>query len=341
MRAPLTHRRLIAAITTGSAFLLVASLIGIAYGPTDAGLESLFGGDAQSRLIVLSIRLPRVLITALVGGALAAAGVAFQALLRNPLASPYILGVSGGGSLGTVCALLLGIDIAILGISTRPLFAFVGCAAAVGVLLIFSGPRGRIIPHTLILAGVVVNSFFASLIAFVTYVVDPHQAVRIIHWIMGGIPQLSSPAERWAGGIAITIGFIGLLSEARTMNVLTLGDEGAAQMGVDVERVRRRLLFSASLLTAAAVALSGPIGFVGLVVPHAVRLVVGPDHRIVLPVSLLVGGGFLTLAHLVARLVRRPEELPVGIVTAFVGAPFFLALLVRRRGTLHANGGST
>ncbi len=331
MRKPLTSGRLVWRIALAVLLLLGTAILGLLLGAEDRSLVEAFRGPGQDRDI-FDLRFTRVLVTALVGGALALAGAAFQALLRNPLASPYVLGISGGGALGAVSALLLGLDIVILGVSTRPLFAFAGCLVALGLLALVAGRRGRIRPHTLLLAGVVVNAFFAALIAFITYVVNPTHAIRIVRWLMGGIHLTTGP-ERLGALLVLAVGTALLLFEARALNLLVLGDESARQLGVDVDRCRRRTFLAASLLTAAAVALCGPIGFVGLVVPHAVRMVLGPDHRALLPVSLFAGGAFLVLADVIARTVRRPEELPVGIITAFVGAPFFLWLLAggRRR----------
>jgi cobalamin transport system permease protein len=332
MRRPLTPRRLVWFLVVAVAMLVASALIGFLFGAESPSLVDAIREPGQARTILLGIRLPRLLVTAMVGGALALAGAAFQALLRNPLASPYILGISGGGALGAVTAILLGFDVVLLGVSTRPLFAFAGCLFALGLLSVVAGRRGRLRPHTLLLAGVVVNAFFAALIAFITYVVDPHHAIRIVRWLMGGV-HLTTGAERLGAFVVLAVGTVVLLLESRALNLLALGDESARQLGVDVRRARTRTFLAASLLTAAAVALSGPIGFVGLVVPHAVRMIIGPDHRALLPVSLFAGGAFLVLADTVARTVRRPEELPVGIITAFVGAPFFLWLLAggRRR----------
>jgi len=332
MRRPLTARTLSIRLAIAILVLVGASLLGLMFGAESPSLVEAFRTAGQERFIFVEIRLPRLFVTALVGGALALAGAAFQALLRNPLASPYVLGISGGGALGAVAALLLGLDVVLLGVSTRPLFAFAGCLGALGLLALVAGKRGRIRPHTLLLAGVVVNAFFAALIAFITYVVDPTHAIRIVRWLMGGIHLTTGP-ERLGAFLVLAVGTFLLLLESRALNLLVLGDESARQLGVDVDRCRRRTFLAASLLTAAAVALCGPIGFVGLVVPHAVRMILGPDHRALLPVSLLAGGAFLVLADVLARTVRRPEELPVGIITAFVGAPFFLWLLAggRRR----------
>jgi iron complex transport system permease protein len=331
MRGPLTRARLTLLVVVSSVVLLLSLIVGLVFGAEAVSPAEALDGPGQARTILLELRLPRVLVAALVGAALALAGAGFQALLRNPLASPYVLGISGGGALGAVAALLLGLDVVLLGISTRPLFAFGGCLAALALLGLVAGRR-RIRPHTLLLAGVVVNALFAALIAMITYVVDPHHAIRIVRWLMGGIHLTTGP-ERLGALLVLALGAGMLLLEARALNLLSLGEEGARQLGVDVNRTRRRVFVAASLLTAAAVAVAGPVGFVGLVVPHAVRMILGPDHRALLPVALVSGGTFLVLADTVARVVRRPEELPVGIVTAFVGAPFFLWLLAGTRRT--------
>ena len=316
----------------------VACVVGLLVGTESFGIGEAIRGEEPARFVITRLRLPRVLAAMVVGGALAVCGVAFQALMRNALASPFILGVSGGGALGAVLAILLGLDAIAVGglrISTRPAFAFVGCLLALGVIYLIGRRRGRLVPQTLLLAGVVANAFFLAILGFLNYVASPHEAREILRWQMGGLYSVREP-ELVAGAGLVLGGLLWMSTLGRALNVLSLGEETATHLGVDGEAVRRRVLVLASLLTGAAVAIAGPIGFVGLFVPHAVRLVLGPDHRLLLPASFLAGGAFLGLADVLARVVAGPSELPVGLITAAIGAPTFILLLVRAR---HRAGG--
>jgi len=281
------------------------------------------------RLIFHDIRVPRVLLGALVGGALAICGVAFQALLRNPLAEPYLLGISGGGSFGAVLAIV------VAGGAVSPLFgrvpaALCGCALALVVVYAVASRRGVLHPATLILAGVVTNAFFLAALACVQYAASPEESQAILRWVMGGL----SGAERWAApllAVVAPLGLVHLVFEARRLDLLSFGEETARTLGVDVDACRLRVFVATSLVTACCVAVAGPIGFVGLIVPHAARLVVGGDHRVLLPAAFFAGAAFLPAADALARTLFAPSELPVGIVTAVTGAPAFVALLVRHR----------
>jgi iron complex transport system permease protein len=283
--------------------------------------------DAQ---IFFVARLPRVLSGALVGAALAAAGVVFQALLRNPLATPFTLGVSAGASLGAMLVLIFGISIGFGPFSAVPLASFAGAAIATGIVYRLATPYRRAMSTAvLLLAGVTLNSFFSALIMFVQYIADFAQAYRAARWLMGDLDVGSyQPIIAAVPLVAIAFAMFAVLPSA--LNVLSLGPDAAATRGVDVVRAQRLAFFSASLATSAAVSLAGPIGFIGIVVPHLVRLIVGVDHRIVLPASALFGAAFLVACDLGARTLLAPVELPVGVLTAMVGGPFFLWLLVRR-----------
>jgi len=297
-----------------------ACVVGLLVGAESFGLGEAIRGEEPARFVIMRLRLPRVIAAMIVGGALAACGVAFQALMRNALASPFILGVSGGGALGAVLAILLGIDAIALGdfrLSTRPLFAFAGCLLALFVIYLIGRRRGRLIPQTLLLAGVVTNSFFLAILGFLSYVASPHEAREILRWQMGGLYSVREP-ELIAGAVLVIGGLLWMCTLGRALNVLSLGEETATHLGVDGDAVRRRVLVLASLLT-------------GLFVPHAVRLVLGPDHRLLLPASFLAGGAFLVLADVLARVVAGSSELPVGLITAAIGAPTFILLLVRAR----------
>ena len=283
--------------------------------------------DAQ---IFFVARLPRVLAGALVGSALASAGVVFQAMLRNPLATPFTLGVSAGASLGAMLVIIFGGALALGPLSTVPAASLVGAAAATAVVYWLATRHGHAISTSvLLLAGVTLNSFLSAIIMFVQYLADFAQIYRAARWIMGDLD---------IGGYDALIASLPLVVAAfalfallpSSLNLLSVGKDAAAARGVDVPRAQRLAFFSASLATSAAVSLAGPIGFIGIVVPHLVRLLVGVDHRIVLPASALFGAAFLVACDVLARTILAPVEVPVGIVTAMIGGPFFLWLLVRK-----------
>jgi iron complex transport system permease protein len=277
---------------------------------------------ASHRTIVLSVRLPRIVLGAVVGFALASAGTVMQGFFRNPMADPSIVGVSAGAAAGAVGAIVIPVAIPF----ALPVAAFAGAlCAAFGVYLLAS-ENGRTPVETLLLAGVAVQTFLGAVVSFL--LVGAGRDIReAIYWLMGHL-QHSTWTEAAVAGVVVLPGFLALLVYARDLNVLLLGEEDAHALGIEVERTKRLLLAVASLLTAAAVAVAGVIGFVGLVVPHVMRLLVGPDHRILLPTSALAGASFLVATDTVAR--AGAAELPVGIVTAAIGAPFFLYLLRNR-----------
>lgn len=286
------------------------------------------GGGAEARTIVWDVRVPRILLAAIVGAALAGAGTAYQAVLRNPLADPYILGVSGGAVLGAVLFLAVAGDTA-FGLFGRPAAAFAGAAAALVLLFALARLRGRTESHSLLLVGVVVNAFVSAILLFLISVGDPARFQGILFYLVGALDALSWPKVATVAGI-VAVGLVALLAQSHTLNLLSLGDEEAGHLGVEAERATWGTVLAASLVTAAAVAFTGVIGFVGLIVPHAVRAVLGPDHRTLLPASILCGAGFLVVADAAARTVAAPAEIPVGAVTALLGGPFFLVLLFRR-----------
>ncbi len=320
-------------MTAVSAVVFAASVaIALALGAERIDLAAVVSGGATEveRSIFHELRLPRVAAAALVGGALGVAGVAFQALLRNPLAEPYLLGLSGGGSFGTVLSIVV-FGSATAGAWGRTAAAFAGCLLAIAFVYAVASRGGGLRPSTLLLAGVVANAFFLAGLAGAQFAASPTEAQSILRWVMGG---LSAPraGELWVLGAAVTGGTVVVMATAPQLNLLAFDEETARHLGVDVTRLRRTLFLATSLLTAACVAVSGPIGFVGLFVPHAVRMLVGPDHRVLVPASCLCGAAFLVLADALARTVFAPQELPVGIVTAVVGAPAFVAILARSRG---------
>jgi iron complex transport system permease protein len=323
-----------AAFAVMVAAVLVAPLIGssaISFRRAfDAGVPFAENVDAQ---IFFIARLPRALAAAIVGASLAAAGVVFQALLRNPLATPYTLGVSTGASLGAMLAITFGWSLP--GLISRVLPA-VSAAALLGamgsVLIVYWLARARhsgLSTTVLLLAGVTLNSFFSALILFVQYIGNFSDVYRAMRWLMGNLDVSSY------GQIGGALPFIALASAifvwlARPLNLMAAGVDAAESRGLDVQRTQRLAFFSASIITGAAVSIGGPIGFVGIIVPHLVRLVAGADHRIVLPASAFVGGAFLVACDVVARTILAPVELPVGIVTATIGGPFFLWMLIKR-----------
>jgi iron complex transport system permease protein len=315
--------------------LLICLVLGWTLGAGQASpLHLLPGGHSLGeveRAILLDVRMPRVLLAALLGGALSVAGVVFQALLRNPLADPYVLGVSGGASIGGVFALLLGLGgggtiLSGLGV---PLFAFSGALASLLLIAWIATVGGRLTVYTVLLTGAIFNAFSGALIYFVQSVASLEQLHAIVFYLMGRVPSLRAE-YLGALGAAILVTVVALFAMSREYNALTLGEEGALQLGVEVERLKRRTFVLGSLLTALAVSVAGMIGFVGLVVPHVLRLMFGPDHRLLIPASFLGGASFLVLADAISRLLIAPNELPVGVVTALVGGPFFLYLLRRR-----------
>src|SRR5947208_463508 len=289
--------------------------------------------SSPAGVILLQVRLPRVLLGFLVGGGLAIVGVALQALLRNALADPYVLGISSGAALGAAVAILFGIGTTGVAIHALPLCAFAGGLMAIVLVYRIAATYGRLPIHTLLLAGVILNAILSALIMFITSIMDPNRSFSVMFWLMGTLAAPDYPAMAVLLLYLVVGGSI-LLWQTPSLNLLTLGEESASSLGVEVETVKRTVFFTSALLTGAAVSMSGMIGFVGMVIPHAVRMVVGADHRLLLPASALVGGTFLVAADTVARTVLGPAEIPVGIVTALGGGPRFIYLVVYRKSGL-------
>ncbi len=280
--------------------------------------------------IILDIRLPRILLAGLVGAALSIAGATYQGLFRNPLADPYLLGVASGAGLGATIAFLIPFTISWMSLGAVPLFAFIGAMGAVAV--VYSLARvGKTIPATtLILAGVALGAFLSSITSYLLTLFG-EELHGIIFWLLGGL-SLTKWSEVWTVLPSMVVGIVVIWLHARPLNVMQLDEEQAQQLGINVERVKLILLSAATLITAAAVCFTGLIGFVGIIVPHAVRLIWGPDQRFLLPLSTLVGAVFLIVADTLAHTLLPPTEIPVGVITAFCGAPFFLYLLRRKKG---------
>lgn len=316
-------------------FTIVVLLLAPTLGSTSISLSRVFDPDIPwtenvDAQIFFVARLPRVLAGALVGGTLAVAGVVLQALLRNPLATPFTLGVSSGAALGAMLAIAARLDLGILGGASVPLASFVGSLAATAIVyFLATRVHGGLSTNVLLLAGVTLNSFFSALITFVQYLIDFTDWYRTARWLLGNL-DVSSFGPIVATTPLVVLSFAMFAVLPRALNLLTLGEDVAAGRGVNVKRAQQIAFLSASLATGAAVSLAGPIGFIGIVVPHLVRLMVGADHRVVIPAATLFGAAFLVLCDLVARTIMAPVELPVGIVTAMIGGPFFLWLLVRK-----------
>jgi iron complex transport system permease protein len=286
---------------------------------------------SPSNQILFGIRLPRILLAGLIGGALAAAGVVFQALLRNPLADPYILGISSGAALGAATGILLNVHRTIFGFNAMTLCAFLGALITIYFVYMIAQSYGRVVTHSLLLTGVIINYVFAALIMLITSIVDFTKARDIIFWLMGNLGKIEYRYSTIAvTAIYILIGAAVLLRYSRDLNLLSLGEASAGQLGVEVEKLKKIAFVATSLITAAAVAEGGPIGFVGLIIPHAMRMMFGPDHRLLFPVAFLGGGIFLMLADTVARVGVRGSEIPVGVITALCGGPLFIFLLRRQ-----------
>lgn len=344
--AGMTPGRALLVHLVGALGLGAALLVGLAVGPVPVDLiEAWFAApDTPASVIVFGARLPRVLLAALVGGALGLAGAGLQALLHNPLACPHILGISGGAALAGILAMVLVPLPAVatlgvfseMGVVAIPAAAFLGALVTAALVRVVAAASGRLTPHTLLLTGVVFNAFAAAVITLIGTLADFRRVQGILSWVIGA---LVVRGDGWmlVALATLTVGMVLLAATARDLNALALGDEGALALGVDVRAARRRVYLAVALLVAGAVPVSGMIGFVGLIVPHAVRSLVGSDQRRVLVASAWGGAVFLVLADTAARSLMPDNELPVGVVTALCGGPFFLYLL-RRQGQREALG---
>jgi iron complex transport system permease protein len=318
------------------AVLLTGALgVGLATGPSDLGVREvvsvLAGGDAPAAAvdIVLLVRLPRVLLGALVGASLAVAGVLFQALLRNPLADPYVLGVSGGAALGGILVLSLGSAVG-LSYAAVPPAAFAGAVLTTAVLYAIAGTNARVSATSLLLTGVVFNAFASAAIVFLASIAGLTEGASIFLWLIGSLSSVHVEVTGWVAAF-LALGLGCALPLARSLNLAALGEESAQQLGVDIDRQRRVVLIITSLMVGAAVSVAGLVGFVGLIIPHLLRLLYGPDHRLLIPASALAGAAFLVLCDAIARTALDGRELPVGAITALAGGPLFLWLLRRQQ----------
>jgi len=334
IRSLLTPGQLVFRVAVGLAVLAVVCAACVMVGSQQVRLSEAMRGPGRAGEvnpdyeILVNIRLPRVVLAAVVGAALACSGVVFQALLRNPLADPYILGISSGAGLGAMLAVIGGFNWTVLGRSPVGLFAFMGAMGTVWLVWWIGRLAGRAQMTGLLLAGVVVNAFLSAIILFLTSVARSEMVYSTVFWLMGNMTEGDSRMIWVAAGFVLTgIGALYLL--AGGLNALSFGEQDARSMGIYPARLRLAAFAAASAVTAVAVSLSGLIGFVGLVVPHGVRLVFGSDHRQLVPLSAIAGAIFLTGADTIARVIVAPAQLPVGVITAIAGGPLFLVLLVR------------
>ena len=307
-----------AATFLGSARLAPADVVAVLSGRMDSA--------STASVVIWGVRLPRMAAAALAGGALAVAGAGFQGLTRNPLAEPSVLGVSSGAALGVVIAQLIGPTSGVGDALRLTLFGFAGALIAGLAVYAIAATSAGLPVQTLLLAGVIVGVFFGAAITVITSLVDINRLGGIVHWLLGNVSAIPPRALAVFTGLG-ALGFWLIAGQARQLNVLALGEEAALQLGVDAERLKLRVFAGSALLTACVVAFAGPIGFVGLIVPHSLRLMVGPDHRLLVPAALFGGAIFLLVADTLARNVVAPAELSVGVLTSLCGAPFFIYLL--------------
>lgn len=333
MKELLTAKKLKINLVLACIIMLGVMAVCALVGTEKISLHSLLDGPQTGRantdyLIFVKVRIPRVILAGVVGAALAASGVVFQALLRNPLADPYILGISSGAGLGAIIAVISGFSWTLWGRSPIAVFAFAGALGTVWLVWFIGRFTAKSSVTGLLLAGVVINAFFSAIIMFLTSIAHSEQVYSTIFWLMGNMTE-EGYHVLWLGAGTVTAGVIALFYITPQLNLISFGETEARSMGVNTFRIRTFAFAVAAAITAVAVSLSGLIGFVGLIIPHAVRLVFGPDHRQLIPLSALTGGTFLVLADTLARIVVAPAQMPVGVVTAMVGGPAFIILMIK------------
>ncbi len=322
-------RRTIAVCSGLLILLTTVAIVGLSIGSVSIPLSHILGAvtgnetaTTAERTIIVSIRLPRIVLAFLVGSGLSIAGVVFQALLRNPLAEPYILGISSGGTVGAIIAIGLSLGASAI---TTPLASFIGSAAVMALVYGIAHRRGQLDTNALLLGGVMIGAFFNAVVLLIIAVYNQELRNAFL-WLMGNLSSANADAILVVAPILLLASIL-LLVQARNFNLISTGDETAMQLGVEVGRVKRLSYLLASLITGLVVSVSGVIGFVGLLIPHICRMLFGPDHRLLLPASFLLGGSFLILADILSRTLLAPSEIPVGAITAAVGAPVFVYLL--------------
>jgi len=334
MSRQFTAKKLALRTASGLVLLMLAMAVCSFIGTEKVSLRAVLEGIGPQGTanpdyeIFVKVRLPRIFLAAIVGAALASSGVICQALLRNPLADPYILGISSGAGLGAIIAVISGLNWTFAGRSPIAVFAFIGALGTVWLVWFLGRLTGKFHVTGLLLAGVVVNTFFSAIIMFLTLVAKSQQVYATMFWLMGYMTE-EDFRVLWVAAGCVTGGMVALFYVAAPLNAISFGEQDARSMGINTARTRIIAFAITAFITAIAVSLSGLVGFVGLVVPHAVRLVFGPDHRQLLPLSGIVGAIFLVVADTFARVIVAPAQLPVGVVTAIVGGPFFLILLVK------------
>ncbi len=330
----LTGKKLISRVAFSVVLLVAVMFVCSLTGAESVSLKKAFGGASRAGAInpdyeiFMQVRVPRIVLAVIVGAALACSGVVFQGLLRNPLADPYILGISSGAGLGAVIAVISGFNWTLWGRSPIAVFAFAGALGTVWLVWLIGRLSGRSNVTGLLLAGVVVNAFFSAVIMFLTSVAKSDQVYSTIFWLMGNITE-EEWFVLWLSGGCVIAGVVALFYISPQLNVISFGEDDAHSMGVNTAAIQTVAFAVAAAITAVAVSLSGLVGFVGLIIPHGARLLFGPDHRQLIPVSAVAGAIFMVVCDTVARVVVAPAQLPVGVVTAIVGGPFFLVLLIR------------
>ncbi|MGB7292727.1 MAG: iron ABC transporter permease [Thermodesulfobacteriota bacterium] len=317
----------------GSLILLwiIISLTSIFIGTYDINpISAILSGDELAKTIYFKIRIPRILMASIAGGTLALAGAGLQALFRNPLASPFTLGVSGGASLGALLAIRIGLANGILGFSAVSVFSFLFSIFTILFVYSISKVRGVVATGRLLLAGVVVNFFYSAIILFLQFFSDLTQPLQTMRWIMGSLDIVGFDTV-WKSLFFVIPGCLILLSMTKDMNLFSLGDDVASSLGVNVDMMEKKIYFATSLAASAVISVTGPIGFVGLIIPHILRMILGVDNRIIIPCSFLLGASFLTVMDTISRTIISPVEIPVGIITASLGGVFFLWLLMKTK----------
>ncbi len=324
-------RKLIISLSSLILLWIIVSLVSIFIGTYDVNpIKALASGDELAKTIYLKIRIPRILMASIAGGTLALAGAGLQALFRNSLASPFTLGVSGGASLGALLAIRIGLANGFLGFSAVSIFSFIFSIFTMLSVYSISKVRGVVATGRLLLAGVVVNFFYSAIILFLQFFSDLTQPLQTMRWIMGSLDIVGFDTV-WKSLFLVIPGCLILISMTKDMNLFSLGDDVASSLGVDIDKMEKKIYFATSLAASAVISVTGPIGFVGLIIPHILRMILGVDNRIILPTSFVLGASFLTATDTISRTILSPIEIPVGIVTASCGGIFFLWLLMKTK----------